>query len=155
LPQSILAAQVLTVPSPLSSATPQRVPVTLDALVAKALAKSPAERYATAAQMAAALERVLANLTETSRLHVPLPAPSSFVERRTEDLFPPRAPAAATALPQRPRNDTQRMRRAERGLSRAAAIVRRYGPAALAAVLSGVLFFALLWTVWRILRGPS
>ncbi|MFO0587777.1 MAG: serine/threonine-protein kinase [Polyangiaceae bacterium] len=115
VPHAMLAAQVLTVPPPLSSAAAQPVPFTLDAVVAKALAKAPADRYATSAQMAAALERVLANMDESPRLHAPLPSPSA-------------------AVPE---------------------VARSYGAAVLTAALAGTLFFALLWTIWRMVRGPS
>lgn len=121
MPQAVLAAQVLTVPPPLSSATSQTVPVVLDMIVAKALAKDPSDRYGTAAQMAAALERVLAAPLSPERVHSAPPPPSRVVESR----------------------------------SCVAALARRVGPAVLAAMVSGALFFALLRLVWRILRGAS
>lgn len=56
--QAVLWAHVLTVPAKLSSAARQAVPAALDAIVAKALAKQPDDRFASAAEMAAALAAV-------------------------------------------------------------------------------------------------
>lgn len=146
MPQAMLAAQVLTVPPPLSSATPQPVSVTLDAVVSRALSKDADDRYATAAQMAAALERVLVNMGEASRLRAPLPPPSRALT----------GPGKRRGSPRRGQYGTEILERTGRSTApKAAVLLEAYGPAALAAVFAGGLFFALLWTIWRIVRGLS
>ncbi len=56
---AIVRQQVLTVAAPAPSSVNSGVPAALDLICLKALAKDPAQRYASAAQMAAALETVL------------------------------------------------------------------------------------------------
>lgn len=157
VPQSMLIAQVISVPRPLSTAAPYPVPHVLDVIVAKALAKAPADRYATAAQMSAALSRVLAKLPPE-----PPAPPARSVARGPRGahgtilLADETGPEAETA--ELPPGETVTL--AARGVvpvpsSRAGAASRTRRAFAIAAVAlaTGALFFVLLRVVWRMLRG--
>jgi serine/threonine-protein kinase len=70
-----LALQIVQAPAPAPSAVNGAVPRELDAIVSKALAKSPDQRYASAATMAADLRAVAAMLDARSATSEPAAAP--------------------------------------------------------------------------------
>src|SRR3954470_14689141 len=88
-------------PRAASDAAPA-LPPAVDDVFARALAKDPAQRPATAAEFAGALERGLGDATEATRAMTPVPAraatppPAAAPARFTRDPTPPPAP------PQRP-----------------------------------------------------
>src|SRR4051794_25031573 len=86
-------------PRAASDAAPA-LPPAVDGVFARALAKDPAQRPATAAEFAGALERGLGDATEATRamtpVAAPVPAPAPVPERFKRDPTPPAVP------PQRP-----------------------------------------------------
>jgi serine/threonine protein kinase len=96
---AVLRAVGEQTPVPLRSLNPD-VPAWLEALVARLLAKDPAERFQSAAEVAALLEGYLAHLRQPATVPAPeLPARSP---RRSQGLLTPRLPrwlgVAALAL---------------------------------------------------------
>jgi eukaryotic-like serine/threonine-protein kinase len=156
VPSSALWAHVLTVPPPLSTAAPVPVPPLLDMLIATALAKEPTDRYASAAHMAAALERIAARLPASEPPRVPVRPAGAELRGSHGTVVEP-----LSGLPASAANDTAEMptlvaRGAgppPRGWRRARHFLAGLPLAALLALGSGVLFFALFRLVWSILRG--
>jgi eukaryotic-like serine/threonine-protein kinase len=113
-PEELVIAQVKTVPERVSKFV--TVPAGLDEVVARALAKDPENRYATAAEMAAALRAVTFSFPRTTvpmrssapGLSAPVPTPSpppAVVQEPEGDatwLDPPRALPPVEPSPQLP-----------------------------------------------------
>jgi len=115
---AILRAQALDLPRPPSVVAAQEIPAALDRVVMKALAKRPEDRYASAAEFAAALDRALAppaaRWAETERMDIKAfqgagPGRRAMrLQDKTEPLNvavfrgalrpPPRAPARAVPI---------------------------------------------------------
>lgn len=94
-PVSVAYQHVRQQPAPVSDLNPT-VPLELEAIVMRALAKEPADRYDTAGDLRDDLERYLAGLT---------PAAAEQAEPATRLLAPAPAPAAAPAPDRTPRPD--------------------------------------------------
>ncbi len=107
-------------PAPPSTMAAGPVPPALDAFIARALAKSPAERFQTAAEMAAALRELLSS-DDGASAATPLPRSR------------PSRPPPGARRPSHPPGARRRIRRAEGG--------RAWMPAAVSAL--AVAFFAL------------
>lgn len=164
VPQSALWAHLLTVPAPLSNAVSRAVPAALDAIVAKALAKDRDDRFATAAQMASALERLLAKLpAEEAPRAQPAIAPNAG-ERAGNGTVVIRkaAPPISAAADEPTAAEPITLLRVpgvpgvvpvSTALAQVTAALRRWLSVAAIALASGAIFFLLLWAVWRMLRG--
>lgn len=158
-PHSALWAHVLTVPAPLSSVAPRPVPPLLDMLVATAMAKDPEDRYASAAHMAAALERVLARLPPDEPARSPAAPPlletdergahGTVVQRLAGKARAPGKPG----VPETPALAARGVHPPRRLLDRLRAGLARMPASVLVAAASSVLFFALFCLAWRMLRS--
>jgi serine/threonine-protein kinase len=87
--QTIVAKLLTTDPAPLSVVRPGTPPAVQD-IVKHALARTPADRYPSAADLTAAVERALRGARRTggtSEVSVAAPAPKSLVARRPAVLF--------------------------------------------------------------------
>jgi serine/threonine protein kinase/tetratricopeptide (TPR) repeat protein len=77
-----LSAQIVSGPTPLVADVNPTVPADLSAVVARAMARSAADRYETAAALAAALREVHARITRSSTADVDQPSPPPRTARR-------------------------------------------------------------------------
>ncbi|HVK63249.1 MAG TPA: protein kinase [Polyangium sp.] len=99
----VLAKVVLHEPPPIDVARPD-VPASLAALVARALAKNPAERFGSALEMARALERVSIEFARRARGSSP---PPSWAEVQADPSMPASglAPVPPVKVPPRPASE--------------------------------------------------
>jgi eukaryotic-like serine/threonine-protein kinase len=77
-----LADAILSAPTPRPRTLCPEVPAGLDAIVFKAMARAPAERYASAAEMRADLRRLASGITDTPTQSRPVVAPRGMSRRK-------------------------------------------------------------------------
>ncbi|MFO0592182.1 MAG: protein kinase [Polyangiaceae bacterium] len=100
----VLSAHLTETPPLLSHLAPQPIPPALDAVIARALAKEPSERFASAAEFGAALAQAVATKPTVTEKIAPTP---SRANHGTAPIAPKRAPhGTAPIAPKRAPNGT-------------------------------------------------
>lgn len=93
----MLANAHLTKPIPRPSHAGATIPATLDAVIAKGMAKDPAERYASAAELATAAYQALSAPDQHRTLHI-----YEASQQATPPLIEPPGPSSAPTVPTEP-----------------------------------------------------
>ncbi|MFC9995267.1 serine/threonine-protein kinase [Nocardia sp. NPDC127526] len=100
-PGAIIAGQLNDPPPPLATRRPG-LPPALDGVLRRAMAKNPADRFATCSEFAAAAERALTPTEPTVVAAPPVDDPTTVLDDPTTVFNPPPAPPVPAQPPVRP-----------------------------------------------------